>query len=432
MSLFFKRFYRFLVKIEPQKNTLSKEAFENVGRNFTLNVGNGTLTKLAEKIISPNLTLPWIMSSLGASAGIIGALVPVKDAGSLLPQLAVSGKIRNFQIRKKFWVMAAMLQAVCWLAAGLLLLFTSVSFISIILLGLLAIFSIASGVASVAYKDVTAKTIPKKIRGQMLSYRATFGGVLGLIAGAVLIFVIKENKNTAIYAYMFFTASLLWFLAALLFLAIQEEKEEAKQARNFFEEVKEGISLIKKDTGFRNFLFTRALLMAIPLLQPFYVLEAKQINTPHLNMLGYLIIINGLATVVSSPFWGKIADQSSTRLMRIASFISIAGGIYALGFYYFPQLGFFAFLPVFFINGIAYSGARLSRKTYLVNYAPESDRPTYISVASTFIGLFTVLAATFGIVAEIFGLPVQILFFVGLLALAIFLSFKLPSVEEKQ
>ncbi len=429
--MFSQRFYRFLIKKDLKGNTLSKEASGNVARNFTLNVANGTLTKLAEKIISPELTLAWIMSTLGASAGIIGALVPVKNAGSLLPQLVVSGSIRNFSIRKKFWVISAIVQALCWLAAGLLILFTPGSLISIALLVLLGIFCMASGVASVVYKDVTAKTIPKKVRGQMLSYRATFGGLLGLIAGAVLIFIIKENRNPGIYAYMFFAASLLWFLAALLFLAIREEKENTKKARNPIEEVKQGISLIKEDAGFRNFLFTRALLMAIPLLEPFYVLEAKHIHTPHLNMLGYLIIINGLATVLSSPFWGKIADQSATRLMRIASFISIAGGIYALVFYFFSRLnlGFFAFLPVFFINGIAYSGARLSRKTYLVDYAPAEERSTYVSVANTFIGIFTLIAASFGLIAEVFGLPVQILFFIGLLVIAILISFRLKNVS---
>jgi len=272
MSFFSQHIYNFLIKNEEQGTNLSKGASNNLARNFTLNVCNGTLTKLAEKIISPNITLAWILSSLGASAGIIGALVPIKNAGSLLPQLAVSGKIRTYKIRKKFWVVSAITQAICWLAAGLLILFFSGSFISTALLILLGLFSIASGVASVAYKDVTAKTIPKKIRGQMLSYRATFGGLFGLIAGAILIFLIKENENFSVYAYMFFAASLLWFLAALLFFAIREEKEKEQQERNPLEEIKQGISLIREDTSFRNFLFTRALLMAIPLLQPFYVI----------------------------------------------------------------------------------------------------------------------------------------------------------------
>ena len=108
----------------------------------------------------------------------------------------------------------------------------------------------------------------------------------------------------------------------------------------------------------------------------------------------------------------------------------IGGAVYALLFYLAVNLnlGFYAFLPVFFINRITYSGARLSRKTYLVDYAPEAERPTYVSVANTFIELFTLLAAAFGLIAEIFGLPFQILFFIILLVIAIFLSFRLKKV----
>ncbi|MGA9326717.1 MAG: MFS transporter, partial [Salegentibacter sp.] len=288
----------------------------------------------------------------------------------------------------------------------------------------------ASGVASVAFKDVNAKTIPKNTRGQMLSYRSTFGGILSLVAGAVLVFVIRGESNTSIYGGMFLAASLLWFLAALVFSMIKEEKGATSGGRNPLEEVKAGWSLIREENNFRNFLFTRALLMAVPLLQPFYVLIAKDISNTSWNLLGYLIIVNGLANVLSSPFWGKIADQSPTRLMRISCFIAIGGGIYALLFYFLSNLqpGFYVFLPVFFINGIAYSGARLSRKTYLVDYAPAEDRPTYVSVANTFIGLFTLVAAGFGVVAQLFGLPAQIIFFLLLLIIAVLLSFRLKEV----
>lgn len=425
------QFYDFLIEEDKTRNceVIPEEACTNLPRNFLLNVSNGTLTKLAEKIISPNLTLAWIMQFFGASATLIGALVPVKDAGSLLPQLIVSGKIRYFPIRKYFWAVSALVQAVCWLVAALLIFFYKGSMLPYLLLFLLAIFSIASGVASVAFKDVTAKTIPKSTRGRMLGYRSTFGGVLSLIAGALLVFVIKGKGNAQVYGWMFLFASVLWFLAAFLFYLIKEEKGATKVGRNPLEEVTTGYQLIKEDKGFRNFLFTRALLMSVHLLGPFYVLMAKRIGGSNWSILGYLIIANGLANVLGSPFWGRMADESPSRLMRISSFISIGGGLYALVFYILNlNLGFYAFLPVFFINGIAYSGARLSRKTYLVDYAPPDERPTYVSVANTFIGLFTLIAAAFGLIAETFGLPAQIIFFIVLLVIAIFLSFKLKKV----
>jgi predicted MFS family arabinose efflux permease len=233
-----------------------------------------------------------------------------------------------------------------------------------------------------------------------------------------------------IYASMFLIAAFLWFLAAFLFYLIKEEKGATQGGRNPLMESKAGIDLIKKDSNFRNFLITRALLMAIPLLQPFYVLIAKGTSSASWNFLGYLIIVSGLAQVISSPFWGKIADQSATRLMRISGIIAIGAAIYALTFHSFANLdlGFYAFLPVIFINGIAYSGARLSRKTYLVNFAPKDDRSTYVSVANTVIGLFTLVAATFGIIAAYFGLSAQLIFFIVLLLLAVLLSYKLKKV----
>lgn len=426
------RFYDFLMEDDEPRacKAIPDEACTNLPFNFTVNVTNGTLTKLAEKIISPNLTLAWIMQFFGGSAALIGAIVPVKDAGSLLPQLFVSGKIRAYPIRKNFWVGSALVQATCWLVAALLIFFYRSSFLPYLLLLLLAVFSIASGVASVAFKDVTAKTIPKNARGQMLGYRSTFGGLLSLAAGAILVFVIKGNADKQVYAWMFLIASVLWFVAAILFFIIREERGATKGGRNPVDEIKSGARIIRTDKSFRNFLFTRALLMSVRLLSPFYVLMAKKIDGGNWSFLGFLIIASGLANVLSSPFWGRLADQSPTRLMRISCFISIAGAVYALLFYLTSglNLGFYAFLPVFFVNGIAYSGARLSRKTYLVDYAPEVERPTYVSVANTFIGLFTLMAAGFGLIAEIFGLPFQILFFIILLVIAISLSYKLKKV----
>jgi len=426
------RFYDYLIEEDEPRacKAIPDEACTHVPKNFTLNIANGTLTKLAEKIISPSLTLAWIMDFFGASSAMVGALVPVKDAGSLLPQLAVSGKIRSFAVRKYFWAISALVQGLCWLAAAGHIFFGDEKTFPMAMLVLLAVFSVASGVASVAYKDVIGKTIPKSTRGQMLSYRSTFGGVLSLAAGVILVFFIQGQADQSIYGFMFLSASLLWFAASVLFFMINEEKGATKGGRTPLKEIKAGVDLIKGEKDFRNFLFTRALLMAIPLLQPFYVLVVKDIDETRWSLLGYLIIVNGLANVLSSPFWGRIADQSATRLMRISSFISIGGGVFALLFYFASDwnLGFYAFLPVFFINGIAYSGARLSRKTYLVDYAPSDNKATYVSVANTFIGLFTLVAAGFGTVAEIFGLPAQIIFFMSLLVLAILLSFKLKKV----
>ncbi|WP_338358628.1 MFS transporter [Yeosuana marina] len=425
------QFYEYVTQDDEERacSTIPDSDCHYVAKNFSLNVANGTLTKLAEKIISPNLTLPWIFSFLGAPAILIGALVPVRNFFSLVPQLFVAGKIRAKKIRKTYWTGAALVQAMVMLASGVLVFWYQQSWVTWCLLGLLALFSIASGVASVAFKDVAAKTVPKGERGQMLSYRSTFGGLLALVAGALLIFVIRSQGDQIVYAVMFLVTSILWFVAALIFYRIQELPGATKGGRNPIEEFKSTLSVLKTDVNFRNFLITRALLMAIPLSQPFYVVISKDLGHGGWSQIGYLILISGFAQVISSPFWGRFADDSPTRMMRWVSLLSIATSIYTSLFLFNDHfLNFYWFLPVFFVHGLAYTGARLSRKTYLIDYAPDDDRPTYVSLANTLIGSFTLIAAGFGVVAQYFGLIFQLYFFVLLLLGCIGLSFKLKSV----
>lgn len=424
-------FYEFITEdSEPRAcRSIPDEDCTHVPRNFSLNVANGTLSKLAEKIISPNLTLPWILSFLQAPPFLIGMLVPIKDAGSLLPQLLVSGKIRAKNIRKHYWTGAALLQGFCMLVSAALLYFSEGSWLPWLLVGLLALFSLGSGIGSVAFKDVSAKTVPKGQRGQMLSYRSTFGGIMGLLAGILLIWVIRDVGNRTVYASMFLVAGLLWWGAALLFHLIEELPGATKGGRNPVEELKGAYRLVRSEKGFRRFIITRALLMAIPLSQPFYVVISKDLSGNSWSQIGYLIVVSGIAQVVSSPFWGRTADHRPRLLMRIVSGLSILATLYASLFLLMEELNsFYWFLPVYFVHGMAYAGARLSRKTYLVDYAPEEERPTYVSVANTLIGLFTLVAAGFGLIAQYYGLLAQLYFFAGLLLLCVVLSFQLKKV----
>lgn len=427
------QFYEFLTEDTDARicESIPDEQCTNLPRNFLLNVFNGSLTKLAEKLISPGLTLPWILSFLGAPVFLFGMLVPVKNIGSLLPQLFVSGRIRKEEKRKPYWVGAGLMQGVCLLISAILLAFIENRVVvSYAIVVLLLIFSIASGVGSVSFKDVTGKTVPKGNRGQMLSYRSTFGGALALIAGGALVFFLKGEDSKWLYVGLFAAASLLWISASLIFSTIKEQAGATEGGRTPLQEVKAGASLLKKDASYRNFIITRALLMTIPLLDPFFILVAKDVSQNSWNYLGFIIVIGSLAQIVSSPIWGRFADKSSLKLMRISAALSILSILYALLFVYFDYsfLNFYYFMPVLFINGVAYSGARLSRKTYIIDYAPDEERPTYVSVANTLIGVFTIIAALFGLVAEYFGLAYQFWFFLLLLVACIILSFTLKKV----
>ena len=105
-------------------------------------------------------------------------------------------------------------------------------------------------------------------------------------------------------------------------------------------------------------------------------------------------------------------------MMTVSLMGGVIGALALLGQWLLSDsLLFYASLVLIFVHSIAYSGARLARKTYLVDYAPAEDRATYVSLANTFMGFFTLAASAFGGVAFFLGQSGQIAFLVILLLL---------------
>ena len=113
--------YDFLTEDGEQRvcKDISEASCNETPGNYFLNAFNGFSSKLAEQLASPTLVIPWVFSLLGVPSFFSGLLVPVKNAGSLVPQLFVSGKIRRFSKRKYFWSGAALVQAIAMMSIAL-------------------------------------------------------------------------------------------------------------------------------------------------------------------------------------------------------------------------------------------------------------------------------------------------------------------------
>ncbi len=409
---------------------ISEEQCTNVAGNYLKNTLSGFCSKLAEQLVSPGVTLPWILSLLGASSVFTGLLVPLKNAGSLLPQLIVSAKIRGYQKRKYFWAFAAFFQSAMVFCMMLAFLFFDGNVAALLITLSLFLFSIASGVGSVSFKDVMAKTIPKGKRGQLLAARATGGGILTLIAGLGMYFYLSMNSSESSVITLIITSGLLWFGAGYFFLIINEKEGANQGGRSPINEIKKGWELLKENHNLRNFIISRALLMAIPLAQPFLIVYGKNVTGANLSGLGLLVIASGIAGFISSPFWGKFADRSSRKMMMVVAGLGILNILIVLGFDLLSDSlkTIYLFAPLVLSNMMIHSGARLSRKTWLTDFAPKDERPLYISLANTCIGFFTIIAAGIGIIAELISLQVLLLFLCAMLACSIYFSFTLKEV----
>ena len=73
-------------------------------RNGLRHAASLSMTKVADGLIDPKLVLSWLLTALGAPAAFAGALVPIREAGALLPQILLAGWVQKMRYRKWAWV----------------------------------------------------------------------------------------------------------------------------------------------------------------------------------------------------------------------------------------------------------------------------------------------------------------------------------------
>jgi hypothetical protein len=76
------------------------------------------------------------------------------------------------------------------------------------------------------------------------------------------------------------------------------------------------------------------------------------------------------------------------------------------------------------------AGFRLGRKTYLIEGAPADQRPTYVALGNTIIGVLTILGGGLGWFGEAFSLQVLVGVLTGFALLGALLAFRLPPAVE--
>ena len=264
-----------------------------------------------------------------------------------------------------------------------------------------------------------------------LARRALVGGLLTAAVG-LLLNRLRQNQQelTPVLLLLLFAAS-LWILAAFFFALIREEPGAVKGGRNAASELRAGWQLFLHQHGFRQFLLARGLLLSVELATPFFVLHAGQLLQLKIQGIGSLVIAIGFSQILSSPFWGRLADRTSRNVMAFSALIACGSGALAflLTFLPYEQLQYAGYLLVFVLIGLAEAGVRLGRKTYLVDATPHDERATYTAFSNSAIGIIAMLSGISGWLAQWLGAAAMLLV-ISLVMLAGFLACRrMPEAE---
>jgi MFS family permease len=206
-------------------------------------------------------------------------------------------------------------------------------------------------------------------------------------------------------AIILFSAAGLWIAASGLLASVAEEPGATEGGGDALREAWGRLRLLRSDPLFRRFVMVRALLVSTALAAPFYVALARENGAGGGQTLALFITASGLASALSSVFWGRYADRSSRSVLMVAAAVASSLG---LGVFLLDEAGlvsrFTWIAPLgFFLLAVAHSGVRIARKTYILDMASGVRRTDYVSVSNTVIGGVLLASGALGFLAPVVG-----------------------------
>jgi hypothetical protein len=395
--------------------------------NFLRHVVALGLTKSGDGLADAKLVLSWLMATLGAPGALVGLLVPVREAGSLLPQMLAAPRIRQLTRRKWVWAAAAAVQGVALLAMAAAGATLTGTVAGLAILAALLVLALARSLASVSYKDILGRTVGKGRRGTATGLAGSLASAAVLVFALLLIAGWIDRFALVIGALV--VAGGAFLAAAAVFAGLEEERDDPDTPDTSLRAMLGMFAHLREDAQLSRFIMARGLLTATALAPPYLVLLASGAAEAALDSLGAMLLASALAALVSGYVWGRLSDRSS-RLVLV--FTGIAGAIGMVMAVALGAAGMAWALPgALFALMLAHQGVRVGRSTHLVDMAPEGKRPAYTALSNTIIGVALLGTGIFGALASLAGAGVTLIVFAAMALAGAWVAWGLDETGEK-
>ncbi len=417
------RLFRAVSGAKGPSDTLEEAARQSEAANGLRHAASLAMTKVADGLIDPKLVLSWLLMSLGAPAVYAGALVPIREAGALLPQIAFAGWVQGMAQRKWAWVLGSAGQGGCAVLIVLCALTLEGSAAGLAICASLGGLALFRSLCSVSYKDILGKTVGQARRGAITGLAGSASAVGVIVFAVLLISGLAQDRFAVILAITL--AAVLWGLGALVFSTLHEVDSAPNGTMTA------PFSVLRNNPVLWRFIIVRGLLTATALAPPYFVILGGGEDANALGGLGALVLASALASLLSSYVWGRFSDRSSRQVLMLTGIVGALAIMFAVGLAIAGLAqAIWAMPAALFVLMIAYHGVRQGRSTYLVDASPENQRSAYAAVANTVIGVLLLVAGVAGGGAALFGPKMVLVLFAVMAAAAAIIAYGLPEAEN--
>lgn len=399
----------------------------SVRRNARRFVWSNGLQNIGDQLVSGKTVLPWLFSAAGVPGFFTGLLVPIREAGSMLPQAALTPWVASHAARTRIWVAGSLGQALAAGGIAVAALTLRGAWLGLAVIACLALLSVCRALCSLAGKDVQGRTIPKGQRGRITGLATALGGAFTLATGALLAWL-GELPTWGLAALMGLGVA-GWALAAAIFAGIDEPVPDGAG------EVKvagDGIGklwwlrLYRDEAEFRRFVNVRALLLVSALSTSFVVMLGS-------GLAGF-VFAAGLANLLGGRITGLWSDRSSRTVMSYgAGFASLViVGLVASATWAPVGVNRWTMPLGFFLISLAHTAIRVARKTYVVDMAGDDKRTLYVGAANTIMGIILLGVGAISAVIALAGPEAALLFLAAVGLIGTWQARALPEVSAHQ
>jgi len=171
----------------------------------------------------------------------------------------------------------------------------------------------------------------------------------------------------------------------------------------------------------------------VRLATPFFALYAREELGAPVAVTGMYLSALSLASLVSNLMWDWIGRQwGDARLLFLAGTVRLAVPLVALltpTISWSSDVAVLLFGLVFAFQGLSNSGVALAQRNYVLTIAPRDQRPTYLGVMNTTLGLANFLPIVSGALVDRWGYLLVFALSALLIGLGILMALRVAEPE---
>lgn len=421
-------------------------------RTYRLGIVNGIFAYTGSRVADPNTIVPLLLHRLSGAAWVVGAVLGLKGVVEALAQVAVARNLDARDRKKPAYILGSLTQSLTYITIAAVLWFADAISAAVVLgVFIVALLGYRAGLAisGLALNDILTKSVPTTRRGSLHMWRkltalvVVFFGVTPFVAwaiGADGIFEFPRN-----FGLLFATSVVATGCGWLLFAQVNEPASRSAERKvTWSEHLRRGVELFRNDCCYRRVIRIRLLVGIAAGVRPFLVVFATAVWDLPDEVAATFIATQICAEFIGAVVAGRVSDHLGNRraiLVMIWSIILCCGAavVAAAGtwdvpvriLYWQVNLQILILGAAFVGSGLFLASLQIGYNNYLMDIAPEDQRPSYIGFSTAFTVPLALAPVLYGWGADLFGYQPAFVTALVLSLAALYLFLQLPEPRDE-